>query len=184
MKTFKTAIVAAGFAIMAAAPALAETGNYAFVNLGAVVQKSAAGKAADAEIDSKGKQYQAELAKEDKNLEAAKAAFEADRAKMDREQYEKKYTEMQTKFMKAEGMLRERKRALQYARVSSNEKIAREAGEIIKAIAKEKGYVAVFTQDAAIVRDDTLDITAEVITRLDSKVSKVPVDWSGGIKKK
>ena len=57
MKTLKTALIAAGFAVLAASPALADPtpGNYAFVNLPAVLQDSAAGKAASAEMESKGK---------------------------------------------------------------------------------------------------------------------------------
>lgn len=186
MKTIKTAIIAAGFAMLAASPVLADTASasYGYVSLPAVVQASAAGKAVTAEIESKGKQFQAELAKEDKALEEAKAAFEGERPKMDRETYEKKYNELQARFQKAEGILRDRKRALQYARASSREKIAREAGDIITAIAKEKGYTTIFTQDAVIVRDEKLDITKEVIARLDAKVSKISVDWSGGVKKK
>lgn len=186
MKTIKTAIIAAGFAMMVAAPALAQTatGNYGYVSLPTIVQASAAGKAAAVEMENKGKQFQVELAKEDKALEAAKAAFEKERPSMDRATYEKKYNELQARFQKAESILRDRKRALQYARVSSREKIAHEAGEIIKAIAKEKGYAAVFTQEAVIVGDDSIDITKEVITRLDGKLSKISVDWSGGVKKK
>jgi outer membrane protein len=186
MKTIKTAIIAAGFAMLAAAPALAEPtpGNYAFVNLPAVVQNSAAGKAAAAEMEGKGKQFQAELAKEDKALEAAKAAFEKDRPGMDRATYEKKYNELQARFQKAEAILRDRKRALQYARLSSRDKITDEANKIIQGMAEEKGYAAVFTQEAVIMAAKNLDITQEVITRLDGKVGKISVDWSGGVKKK
>lgn len=185
MKTLKIVMIAAAFAMMAAAPALADpvAGNYAFVNLNAVVNDSAAGKAADAEIESKGKQYQAELAKEDKTLEAAKTAFEAERPKLDRDAYEKKYNELQSKFVKAEGMLRDRKRALSFARLSSRDKIMREAVKVIADITKEKGYSAVFTQEAVVLAADNLDITKDVIARLDSKVSKISVDWSGGVKK-
>lgn len=185
MKTIKTAIIAAGFAMLAAAPVLAEPtpGNYAFVNLPAVVQNSAAGKAAAAEMESKGKQFQAELAKEDKALEAATAAFEKDRPSMDRETYEKRYNELKARNQKAEGVLNDRKRALQFARLSSRDKITREAIKIIADMTKEKGYAAVFTQEAVILAADNLDITKEVTTRLDNKVSKISVDWSGGKKK-
>ncbi|MEZ0259990.1 MAG: OmpH family outer membrane protein [Alphaproteobacteria bacterium] len=186
MKTIKTAIIAAGFAVLAAAPALAEPtpGNYAFVNLPAVVQNSAAGKAANAEMEIKGKQFQAELAKEDKALDEAKAAFEKEFPNMDRPTYETKRKELQSRIDKAEGILRDRKRALQFAKLSSRDKITTEANKIIAAMAEEKNYAAVFTQEAVILAARDLDITKEVISRLDSKVSKITVDWSGGVKKK
>ena len=186
MKTIKTVIITAGFALMAAVPALADPtpGNYAFVNLPAVVQNSAAGKAANAEMESKGKQFQAELAKEDQSLDAAKAAFEKEFPSMDRPTYEKKRKELQARIEKAEGILRDRKRALQFARLSSRDKITTEANKIIEAMAEEKGYSAVFTQEAVILAAKNLDITREVISRLASKVSKIAIDWSGGVKKK
>ena len=92
---------------------------------------------------------------------------------MDRPTYEKKYNELSARVQKAEGILRDRKRALQFARLSTRDKITREAVKVIADLTKEKGYAAVFTQEAVILAAENLDITKEVVARLDSKVSKI-----------
>ena len=56
-------------------------------------------------------------------------------------------------------------------------KVRREATKIVAHIAKSKKYAAVFTQNAVLLSDPSLDLTDEVIKTMDKKVKKMKIDW-------
>jgi Skp family chaperone for outer membrane proteins len=76
-------------------------------------------------------------------------------------------------------MVQEKKKTLDDAYGRSMGKLRAEAAKIIAEVAKERGYSAVFTQDAVIMAAEDLDMTDEVIARLNKNVKKIPVEWTG-----
>ena len=61
---------------------------------------------------------------------------------------------------------------------SSLNRLRHEAANIIKDIAKEKNYAAVLNQDTVIISIPSLDITDEVVARMNKSVKKMAVDWT------
>lgn len=179
MKHLKNALMAVGLmTFVAAAPAMAaDSPQYGFVDMGKVVQKTDAAKGIFTELEGKRKEYQEQIKKEEDALEASQNEIKSLREKLSAEEFGKKAKEWDAKFQSGQKMVQEKKHTLDEAYGRSMMKLREEAAKIIAEVAKEKGYSAVFTQDAVIMASQELDITEEVITRMNKNVKKIAVEW-------
>lgn len=186
MNTIKNFILALGAIAVAgfSAPSPAAAEAYAVVDFNRIMNQSVAAQGIRAEIDAKGKQFQAELSKEDIALKEARQKLEQDKAKLSPEDLQKRGRELEAKFIAAERLLQNRKATLNVAGGSSFRKLKEEAVGVIAQLTKEKGYTAVFSQEAVVLASKELDITDEVIKRLNASVKKIAVDWSQTAKPK
>lgn len=186
MKMVKTSIIAAvmlaTFGFSAASRAETHPVSYAVVDMNKVMREATAGDGIRTELNAKSKQFHTELENQDKKLTAEKEALAQKRAGMTAEDFEKKVKELQGKYGNAERMLQERRRTLDVASNTSRNKLLTEATKIIADIAKEKGYVTVFTQEAVLLAEPELDITDEVVKRMNTSVKKIVIDWNAANK--
>lgn len=182
MRTIKMTVLAATALVFAgaAAPAAAETQSLsiAIVDINKVMHKTAAAEGIRAELNSKGKQFQNELENHDKTLRAEKEALAKKKDSLSSDDLARQVKELETKYDKAERLLQERRATLSQANNASMGKLMSEATKIIADIAKEKGYDAILTQEAVILASQSMDITEEVIARLNKNVKKIAIDWS------
>lgn len=189
MKDFRSIILAAGLCMALAAPASAGTppatpaaaqpGSYAFVNIARVMHDCTAGVAIRKELDAKGQQFQEELTKENQELSTARQDFEKVRSTLPQAEAQKKWQELESKYAAADKMLQERRHTLNRAGSSSFAELKKAAVDIILDMSKENNYAAVFSQESVILAADQYDITDKVISRLNDKVKKIAIDWSG-----
>lgn len=186
MNKFKAAIIAGvALASLAASPAVyAETHprNFAIVDMNKVMREAAAGDQIRTELNAKSKQFHTELENQDKTLSAQKEALAKSRESMTEDAFEKKVKELQGKYGEAERLLQERRRTLDVVSNTSRNKLLTEATKLIADIAKEKGYSAVFTQEAVLLAEPDLDITDEVVKRMNNSVKKIAIDWNAANK--
>lgn len=186
MNNVKSAILA-GVALATLAfsgSAFSEThpSSYAIVDMNKVMREATAGDGIRTELNAKSKQFHTELENQDKSLTAEKEALAQKRESMSSDDFEKKVKELQNKYGNAERLLQERRRTLDVASNTSRNKLLTEATKIIADIAKEKGYGTVFTQEAVLLADPELDITDEVVKRMNSSVKKIAIDWNAANK--
>jgi outer membrane protein len=186
MNKFKAAIIAGvALASLAGSPAVyAETHprNFAIVDMNKVMREAAAGDQIRTELNAKSKQFHTELENQDKTLSAQKEALAKSRESMTEDAFEKKVKELQGKYGEAERLLQERRRTLDVVSNTSRNKLLTEATKLIADIAKEKGYSAVFTQEAVLLAEPDLDITDEVVKRMNTSVKKIAIDWNAANK--
>ncbi|MCC7036854.1 MAG: OmpH family outer membrane protein [Alphaproteobacteria bacterium] len=186
MNKFKATIIAGvAAASLAASPAVhAETHplNFAIVDMNKVMREATAGDQIRTELTAKSKQFHTELENQDKTLSAQKEALAKSRESMTEDAFEKKVKELQGKYGEAERLLQERRRTLDVASNTSRNKLLTEATKLIADIAKEKGYSAVFTQEAVLLAEPELDITDEVVKRMNTSVKKIAIDWNAANK--
>ncbi len=186
MNKFKAAIVAGvAFAALAVSSgAFAETHpmTFAVVDMNKVMREATAGDDIRTELNAKSKQFHTELENQDKTLSAQKEALAKSRESMTEDAFEKKVKELQNKYGDAERLLQERRRTLDVASNTSRNKLLTEATKVIADIAKERGYSTVFTQEAVLLAEPELDITAEVVTRMNKTVKKIAIDWNAANK--
>lgn len=183
MKDWKKIMIAAGAVavLTAATPALAETGPsiaYGIVDMGQVLQQSEAAKGILAEMEKKRKEYQDQIEKEETKLRVDEEAIIKQRDTVTKDEFEKKRKAFEEKVMNAQKLVQGRKHTLDQAFGESMAKLKTESAKIVSDIAKEKGYAAVFTQEAVIIATRDMDITEEVVKRLNKDVKKIAVDWS------
>jgi outer membrane protein len=154
----------------AAAPALKfpEGAKYAFINIQRIASESAEGKASSARIEQLRSKKAAELAEKNKTVEGLQAKQrsavlgEAAAAQIQKD-IDKTQVEIQRMTQDAQSELQDLQNELQLD-------FQRKVGPVIESVAREKGLQLLFSQqDSGLVwADSGLDLTAEVIRRLDA----------------
>jgi outer membrane protein len=170
MKRFP--LLLAPFLILLMAPVHgAETGSIGFVDMQVVLDKSAMGQQAQQALKEKFAARQERFSEEERSIRQLQQTLARDEALMSQAQLDKKTAEIQGRIQEFEKMVREAKQDLMQEQNKLGNKILEPAQAIIVALAKEKQLSAVFErrQSGLMYIDDGLDLTAEVIKRLNAK---------------
>lgn len=181
--TMKNALLAFGLLALlgGSAPAVAADESalkYGVVDMSKIIQSTDAAKGIFNDLEAKRLEYQTQIKKEEETLESAEKEILKMKEKLPQAEFEKKAEEFKAKIVSAQRMVQEKKKTLDEAYARSMGKLRGEAAKIIAEVAKERGYSAVFTQDAVIMASENLDMTEEVIARLNKNVKKIPVEWT------
>jgi outer membrane protein len=149
----------------------ADTANIGYVDMQQVLQESKLGKQAQDKLKEKFGPKSEEFAKEEKAIAQQKQALDRDKPLMSKEQIKKKEDELQKKiesFQKNAGGIQQ---DLQKEQQKLAQAIVGPAQEVIQALSKEKKMGMVFERGQAgiLYTDDSLNLTKEVIKRLDEK---------------
>lgn len=169
-------LATAGVSSALAADEAAKAG-FGIVDMNRVVKATEVAKDVFAQLESKRKEYQASISKEESSLRSAEEAILKKKATLSKEEFEVKSKEFEEKLVAGQKLVQDRKRILDQAYNASMNNLRNEAAAIVADIAKEKGYAAVFTQDAVMIATPDLDMTEAVIERMNKKIKKMPVDW-------
>jgi outer membrane protein len=149
----------------------ADAATIGYVDMQQVLQESKLGKQAQAKLKEKFGPKSEEFAKDEQAIVQQKQTLERDKPLMSKEQIKKKEDEIQKKvdaFQKTAG-------GTQQELAKEQQKLAQAivgpAQEVIQALSKEKKMGMVFerTQAGILYTDSALDLTKEVIKRLDEK---------------
>ena len=159
---------AAPQAAPAPAPKFPEGAKYAFINIQRIAAESSEGKTSSSRIEALRAKKAADLARRTRPIEALQAKqrsavmSEAARPRSRRTSTSTQ-VEIQRMTQDAQAELQELQNELQLD-------FQRKVGPVIEAVAREKGLQLLFSQaDSGLVWADTgLDLTAEVIRRLDA----------------
>jgi outer membrane protein len=149
----------------------AEAQTIGYVDMQQVLQESKLGKQAQEKLKEKFGPKSEEFAKEEKAIAQQKQALERDKPLMSKDQIKKKEDEIQKKieaFQKSAGGIQQEVQKEQQKLVQA---IVGPAQEAVQALSKEKKMGMVFERGQAgiIYTDSALDLTKEVIKRLDEK---------------
>lgn len=165
-----TALPTAAFAQAAAAQT-----SIIVVDMDRVGADSAAGKSGQTQLKAKvdslqarGKSLADQLRSEEETLLKARQANT-----MAPDAFQAKVKELQTKQNNARTELGNRENELQRSQAAVRQQIFNAVGPIIQAVMRERNASIVLTRDAALAVAPTLDVTAEVIRRLDAALPRV-----------
>ncbi len=186
MDTLKKTILLTGMAAIMAlsTPSLAADKpegtlqSFGVVDMNKVLQTTDAAKDIFSQLESKRKEYQSQISKEEENLRSAEQEILKQKDTLSKEAFDKKRKEFEGKLVNGQKLVQDKKVILDHAFNSSMAKLRSEAAKIIAKIAEEKHYTAVLTQEAVMISTPDMDMTALVIERMNSGVKKIPVDWS------
>lgn len=181
-KTIRLTALALCMAVLTAfsAPAFAaeQPLSFAIVDMNKIMHKAVAAEGIRKDVGVKYKQFQAEIDKMEKQLHADKEALDKKMASLSEAEREKQEKAFRARIDKIERLMQDRKQTLTSANNNSMRKLMEEVTKILGEIAKAKGYDAILTQEAVILAAKTMDITEEVLTRLNKDVKKIDIDWS------
>lgn len=180
MKTIKNMILAATLAATTAwslPAAAADAVTFGIVDMNKVMQVTEAAKGVFSQLESKRKEYQSHIAKEEDALRSAEQEIMKQKDTVSKDEFEKKRSTFEAKVLAGQKLVQDRKRILDHAFNGSMGHLRNEAAKVVADVAKERGYAAVFTQDAVMISMPELDMTDVVIERMNKTVKKIPVDW-------
>ena len=176
--TFATLALAASLLVMPAVSHAAE-GNFTFgvIDMTRVMKETEAAKGIFTALESKRSEYEKQIQKEGDTLAQLEKDIVAKKSKMSEEEFNKSRKDFEDKLVKAQKMVQERKQTLDKGMADGINKLRKEAAEITADVAKERGYGSVLTQEAVVLAEPSLDVTDEVVKRLNAKVKKIDIKW-------
>lgn len=155
-----------------ATPALAaEPGPIAYVDMQVVLDKSKMGEQAQDELKKKFEDRQQEFAEEEQTIRQLQQTLARDQALMSQAEVDKKSAELQAMVAAFQKKAEEAQKELVEEQNKLGGQILEPVQGIIATVAKEKKVSAVFErrQSGLLFVDDGLDLTADVIKRLDAQ---------------
>ena len=175
MKLFRYVLliaIIAGFS----APVAAQT-KIAIVDIQKIMRDSTAAKSVRTQLDSKQKAYQAELKKKEASMQKEEKSLAGQRATLSPEAFEKKVQAFRTKATGIQKDVQTKKAALDRGFEKALNNIQKEVNAIITALAKEKGFNLAIPSGQLLYAEPSMDVTSEVLTRLNKKLPKVSVSF-------
>jgi outer membrane protein len=186
MRRVRTAAAAAAFAavlacLAAAPPAAAAAAEQLPPAVGAVIdyqrvlREAKAAKSIREQIEARRKLYQDQIAKEEQKLNDADKELAKQRAVLSAEAFNGKRQEFQKKVGTVQRMVQERRRTLDQVSSSALNQVRNAMIEIVSDLSEERGFNLVLPSSAVLLFSPQIDLTQEVIKRLDGKLPSVKV---------
>lgn len=182
--TLRNMAIAATFASATAllAPAAhaadAAAGNIAVLNIQDIMRESEAGKSIKAQLEQKQKSFQSELSSKEEQLQKENQELGKQRSVLAKDAFEQKMREFNTKASEAQRDVQSKKSMLDRGFNQAVGEIQKTVNTILEEMAKEKGFALVIPTQQILYNDAKLDITKEVLDRLNKTLPKVTVNFS------
>jgi outer membrane protein len=142
-----------------------------------IVKESVAMRDIQSKVSKKQEEYQKEVTKKQTTLEAEQKKIEGKKNILSKEAFEKEGKEFEKKVEDLKAFVDKKQNSLKKASVDSMSKVNDKIKDIIAAIAKEKELDVIIPAAQALYYKDDLDISSEVLTRLNKKITKVDVKF-------
>lgn len=152
------------------------TQEIAIVDIQGLLQKSKAAVSVQKQLKDQRKSFQAEFSKYEDKLKAAEKELAGQRAKLSAEEFNKKRKEFEKQLLETRSLVQSRKSALDAALKEAMGKLRVEIIKIVADIAEEKDYKLVMSRQNVIIVDKNIDITQDVLAKLDKSLKKIPLN--------
>jgi Skp family chaperone for outer membrane proteins len=150
------------------------------VDIAQILRDTKAAKDIQGQLDKETTGYSKIVSQQENELQQMRDELERQRTLLAPEAFAAKTREYQQRFETLDRAVQSKRQALQQSLNDAMTKVQNAALEIIQDVAKERKANLVLTKAAVIFEDGSLDVTAEVMSRLDSKMPTVAVDLLKG----
>jgi len=174
MKKLLLALIAS--LCLTAAPALADT-TLAVVNIAKIMHESKAATSVRDQIQAKQKSFQTELDSKEKELVAENQALAKQKDTVSKDAFNQKVKDFNDKAATAQRQVQDKKMQLEKAIAGAQDEILKNAADIVKDLATERKITLVVSSAQVLYGDPSLDLTDEVLKRLDAKLPNVTVKF-------
>ncbi len=145
------------------------------VNTEAVFAQSKVGQSIRTQFQEQAKKLQAEGAKTETALQADAKKLSDERALLSPEDLQKKFQALQKREVEFQQSMQEKGQALQLGVQQANAKVEAALRPIFSDVMKERGGTVLFDQSVIVAGGPDLDISAEVLKRLNEKLTTIEV---------
>ena len=175
-KMMRAVIVVSALALVTPA-AHAEDSKFAIVNVQKIMKDSKAAQSARDQLKAKQQQFQEEISKTEKDLQKQDQELEKQRTILSQEAFEKQVKEFRKKATDAQKDVQTKRMNLSKAFDASLADIQSNVTQILNEMAKEKGFELVIPSSQVLYYGPTLDISDEVLKRLNEKLPSLTVKF-------
>lgn len=155
--------------------ARAET-SIAVVDVQTLLSQSEAAKSIEKQVDEFKEKFLSEVSGEEQALRDNEKTLTEQRGSLSKEEFASKAREFEEKLYKMRQTTQGKKRALDEAFSKANGEIRAKVYEIVQQIASEKGFNLVISKQNVIVGEQSIDLTAETMTRLNKALPSIVMD--------
>ncbi len=173
MKKFLFAVAAASVLLSIAAYA----DGVGTVNIGRIMESSKAATSIRSQVEAKKKDFQSQLDSKGKELQAEQQNLLKQKDSVDKAAFEKKVADFKAKEASAQKAIQDKSVQLDKAVNDALAQIQQTVTDITKDVAGEKKLSVVVTSSNVVYADPSLDVTDEVLKRLDAKLPNVSVKF-------
>lgn len=171
----KFTILLAIFALFAFSSSFA--GEIAVLDIEKIAKESKAVHDIQNQVSKKQDQFQKEITKKQSSLESDQKKLEAKRNILSKEAFEKEQKSFESKIEELKELVDSRQATLKKASADSMSEVNDKMKDIIGEIAKEKALTLIIPSSQVVFSVDSLDISDEVLERLNKKVKKIRVKF-------
>ena len=145
------------------------------IDIAQVVRDSAAARAMRTQAERQQAALRAEDEKTDKDLRAAEQELVQQRTILAPEAFNQKRRDFERRVNEAQQSAQGKRRDLEEAFAAAQRRIEAAMNEVVIEVAKENDYKAVLPRAVVVASHDSIDITDEVLQRLNKKIPTVSV---------
>ena len=162
-----------------AAPSFAEDAktDIAVVNIQQVMKDSTAAKSVREQLEAKQKAFQSEITKKEESLQNEDKELAKQQKVLSKEAFAEKAKAFRAKATEVQKEVQSKKALLDAAFERSLGDIQKSVNEVIAELAKEKGFKLAVPTSQILYSDSDMDISADVLKRLNKKLPKVDVKF-------
>jgi Skp family chaperone for outer membrane proteins len=150
--------------------------DIAVVNVQQVLQESVAMQKVQEQVKVKRKSFQDEVVKKEESLRGEEKKLLEQRSLLAKEAFEEKAKELQTKVNDVNRTLQEKRIKYDTLYNQAVDEVQVAVNSIVGELAKEKNFKIALPKNAVLYSVSELDITKDVVTRLNTNLPKVKVD--------
>ncbi|MDE2029499.1 MAG: OmpH family outer membrane protein [Alphaproteobacteria bacterium] len=166
---------AADGARAASVPARLPAPVIAIVDVQRILQESLASKSVQKQLDAQRAKFQNEIEIEENGLSKAERSLADARDKLSPQAYAEREQALRQRFSVVENHVQSRRNALDESYSTAMNTVRAALLQVVGAVAREHGANVVIVKQQALWTDKPLDITGEVLARLDKKLPQVTV---------
>ena len=185
MSKFSLLAATAILALSAATGAFADEVKHtiAVVNIQQIMKDSTAAKSVREQLESKQKSFQADITKKEESLKKEDQELAKQKSVLAKEAFEEKARAFRSKATDVQKEVQSKKAMLDGAFERAIGDIQKATTDIIADIAKEKGFEIAIPTSQILYADSKLDISADVLEKLNKKLPKLDVKFEAADKK-
>lgn len=140
-----------------------------------ILRDAAAARSIREQIEVRRKAYQEEIGKEEQRLHEADKAFAKQRSLLTAEAFAEKRREFEREVAEVQRLVQERRRELDDASAQALNEVKTALIEVVTSIAEERGFNLVLPSSEVLFFSRKIDLTEEVLTKLDARLPDVRV---------
>lgn len=156
-------------------PALAT--EIAVVNIQTIMRDSTAAQSVREQLESKQKEYQAQIAKKEQSLQTEEKELAKQRGVLAKEAFEGKVEAFRKKATSTQQEVAKKKQKLDNGFEGALNDIQKSVSDIITELAAEKKFDVAVPTTQVLYAKPTMDISDDVLKRLNERLPKVKVDF-------